>query len=98
MNKHSVNKLVFPKNEGHEKATKVPWENHEKATKKPLKRPEQTLFFQQFLFVNKLAFPINYCWHQKHDIQKIIFWGINLCNVIGYTYIMKSSRELICVM
>ena len=26
------------------------------------------------------------------------FWGITLCNVVGYTYIMKSSRELICVM
>ena len=39
-----------------------------------------------------------YCWHQKHYIQKTIFSGINLCNVIDYTYIMKSSRELICVM
>ena len=39
-----------------------------------------------------------YCWHQKRYIQKNLFWGINLCNVIDYTYIMKSSRELIYVM
>ena len=30
--------------------------------------------------------------------RKNIFWGINLCNVIDYIYIMKFSRELICVM
>ena len=42
----------------------------------------------------EIALLTTYCWHQKHYIQKIIFWGINLCNVIDYTYIMKSSREL----
>ena len=36
-----------------------------------------------------------YCWHQKPYIQKNIFWGLNLCNVIDYTYTMKSSREFI---
>ena len=39
-----------------------------------------------------------YCWHQNHYIQKNIFRGIHLCNVIDYIYIMKFSRELICVM
>ena len=40
---------------------------------------------------------VDYCWHQTLHTENI-FWGINLCNVIDYTYIMKSSQELICVM
>ena len=27
-----------------------------------------------------------------------IFWGIHLCNVINYIYIMKFPQEFVCVM
>ena len=39
-----------------------------------------------------------YCWHQNHYLQKNIFRGVKLWNVIDYICIMKFSRELICVM
>ena len=39
-----------------------------------------------------------HCWDQNHYIQKTIFQGIKLCNVIDHTYIVKFSRELVCVM